>query len=105
MYVAFGFANHLGHPQLLEVEGNQGGIAHVLPHGHDGAVIVAHTQGPEDRRVPRVPGNGVGDPVGHPLDQLIGLVHRQNLMAQVGQLGGDGGAEAPQADNDKCFHN
>ena len=102
--VALGLAHHLFHPLLLQVQGDEGGVAHVAAHGHDAAVVVAHSKGLEHGGVTGVAADGMGDLVGPLLHGLSVGVHRQDLMAQSGQLPGDGGSKPAQANDHKCFH-
>ena len=69
--MALGLADHLAHTQLLQVQGDEGGGAHIHAHSHYSAVVVTHAQGTEHRRVPGIAGDGMGDLVSYLLYILL----------------------------------
>ena len=102
--VALSLGDDLLHSDLLEVQSDEGAVAHVVPHGHDGAVVVAHPQRLEHGGVPGVAHDGMGDLIGRRLDVFLPAVHGQHLMAQGAQLGGHRRAKTAQTDHNKRFH-
>ena len=59
--VALGLADDPLDPNLLQIKRDKGGVSDIVSHRHHGAVVVAHAQGPQNRGVPGVAGDGVGD--------------------------------------------
>ena len=65
-----GLADHIGNPQLLQVQGGQHGGRQIAADGHNGAVEVAHPQRPQYFLVLAVAHHGLGHIVGHLLHRV-----------------------------------
>jgi len=98
-----GLGDDPGHPEILhEHDGEQAGLD-VLPDGDDGHVHVLDASGPEGALVVGVELDGGPDEVGVLLDALRVGVDADDILPELGQRLGHGGAEAPQADHGKCL--
>ena len=102
--MALSLAHHLLDTDLLQIQRNEGVVAHVVSGGHDGTVIIAHPQGTQDVGVPGVAAHRVGHKIHSFLYLLRVGVDGQHLMAQAAQLRSYCAAEAAQADHNKCLH-
>ncbi|MPN07328.1 hypothetical protein SDC9_154594 [bioreactor metagenome] len=102
--VALRLADNLLQSQFLEIEGDKGAVTHVVPHGHDGAVVIAYAQRPQDRRVAGISGGGVGNLLCCRLHIFLPAVDCQHLVAQLKQLGGNGPAKPTKSNDNKGLH-